>query len=113
LRQEIEQTGFSPEQDAITLKAVYGYTDADCFREEIYDSYEDWPETSERSKEEREPEGYAPRRNVERTCCRTSPKRFVASSTIRKNAPMSKSIELNWKYRVAILDNPGLDHLLR
>jgi len=43
-----------------------------------------------------------PQRNVERTSYRTSTKQFVASSKIKKCAPLSRLPELNWKYCVAM-----------
>jgi len=62
LRQEIEQTGFSLEQDAITPKAVYDDWGANRFGEDLYDDRK----TSKRSKEERKPEGHASRMSKDR-----------------------------------------------
>ncbi len=59
LRNHIEDDEFNQDFDIPILETIYGDRDENRLREDLYDSYETWLETSQCLKEERECEGYA------------------------------------------------------
>ncbi len=114
LRQEIEEAGFNPEQDALTLRTVYGDRDENRLREDLYDLYEAWLETSECSREEREREGYASpaqcRKNILQDIdeeIRRLKRDQKARSSVQTARTQLEIVSRN------VPDGPGLDRLLR
>lgn len=59
LRAQVEGDGFSPACDKSILETIYGSRDENRLREDLFDSYESWLDTSQTPKEERVCEGYA------------------------------------------------------
>lgn len=59
LRQGIKEDGFNQERDALLLDRIYGSRDERRLREDVYDSYEIWLDTSQASEEECKRKGYA------------------------------------------------------
>ena len=59
LHEQIEKNGLNPKSDHAPLEKIYGDREQDRLREDLYDSYQIWLDTSEDSEEERAREGYA------------------------------------------------------
>jgi hypothetical protein len=59
VRKQIWEHGFNLELDKPILEKIYGHRGANRLREDLYDSYEIWLQTSQASEEDRLREGYA------------------------------------------------------
>jgi len=97
LWKQIQQDGFNLQLDERILEQIYGHRGENHLRKDLYESYHLWLATSEAPEEKRLRKHFASPSNVERTCCGTFLKRFVASAAISKRAPLSGPPELNWK----------------
>jgi hypothetical protein len=53
LREQIEKDGLNPENDKTILETIYGDREENRLREDLYDSYAIWLDTSQVSEEER------------------------------------------------------------
>jgi hypothetical protein len=114
LRRQIKENDLNREQDTALLEKIYGDRDANRLREDLYNSYETWLDTSEGPEEERVREGYASPEE-----CRKNVIEEIESEIrrLKRYQKERTSIETA-RTQLEVLcrrvpDSPGLDRLLR
>jgi hypothetical protein len=114
LRKQVADDDFNQDCDTPILEKIYGDRDENRLREDLYDSYESWLETSQCSKEERECEGYdSPAQ------CRKNFLQELGEEICRlKHDQKARSSVQTARTQLEIVsrnvpDSPGLDRLLR
>jgi len=114
LRKQVEDGDFNQDRDLPILEIIYGDRDGNRLREDLYDSYESWLETSQCSKEERECEGYASPAQSRKNFLHDIDeeiRRFKRDQREHSSVQTARS-QLEIMSR-NVPDGPGLDRLLR
>jgi hypothetical protein len=114
LRKQVEDADFNQDCDTPILEIIYGDRDKNRLREDLYDSYQAWLETSQCSKEERDCEGYASPAQCRKNLLQDIDeeiRRLKCDQRARSSVQTARS-QLEIMSR-NVPDGPGLDRLLR
>jgi ATP-dependent Lon protease len=114
LREQVEKDGFNSEYNRPILEKIYGDRDENRLREDLYDSYEMWLDTSEVPEEERVREGYA----SPEQCRKNILQEIDAEIRRLKRDQKARASVQTIRTQLEIVcrnvpDGPGLDRLLR
>jgi ATP-dependent Lon protease len=114
LRKHFERDGFNPEYDKAILERIYGDRGENRLREDLYDSYEDWLDTSQGSEEERVRDGYASPEQCRKNILQEIDEEIRRLKRYRKARTSVEAVRTQLEtLRHSIPDAPGLDRLLR
>jgi len=114
LRRHVKEHGFNLEFDKRILEKIYGDHREQRLREDLYDSYEIWQQTSQTPEEERLRDGYALPMECQRNFLQLIEKEIVRlrSDQQTRAAVQTARTQLEIVSR-NVPDGPGLDRLLR
>ena len=113
LRRHVKEHGFNLEFDKRILEKIYGDDREQRLREDLYDSYESWQQTSQTPEEERLRDGYAPME------CRRNFLQLIDKEIVRlRSDQQARAAVQTARTQLEIVsrnvpDSPGLDRLLR
>jgi hypothetical protein len=114
LQGQIKEDGFDQERDAALLEKIYGSRSENRLRKDLYDSYEEWSDTSEVSEKERVREGFASAKECQNNIIKEIEdelerlKRYQRARTSIEATRTQLEVQ-----RHSIPDGQGLDRILR
>jgi len=114
LRVQVERDGFNAECDQSILETIYGSRDENRLREDLFDSYEAWLETSQIDKEERVSEGYASPGQCKKNVLEDMDQEILRLERDQKERATAQTARTKLEIESRnVPDSPGLDRLLR
>jgi hypothetical protein len=114
LRKRFEGDGFNLEYDKAILEKIYGDHEENRLRDDLYDSYETWMDTSQTSEEERVREGYASPEQCRKNMLQEIDEEIRRLKRYGKAHASVETVRAQLEtLRHSIPDAPGLDRLLR
>lgn len=114
LREQVEGDGFRQEGDKSILETIYGSRDENRLREDLFDSYEDWLDTSQIPKEERVCEGYASPSQCRKNVLEEIDQEILRLERDQKERATAQTARTKLEMESRnVPDSPVLDRLLR
>jgi hypothetical protein len=114
LRKHFDRVGFNLEFDKAILEKIYGDHEENRLREDLYDSYEGWLDTSQVPAEERVREGYAAPEQCRKNILQEIDEEMLRLKRYRKTRTSVEAVRIQLEtVRHSIPDDAGLDRLLR